>query len=139
MAIQQLENSPDVYFEATAPQASSSKTVESRLSDQAWSRSSEIRSDVLSGPLDKKPIFIKRVDLTINGTSIDQIEDKQTEDECMQSYWRMFTFNGQMNSLVTNGISYSDFRQGYYFCVFDLTTSGKSGARLYTNNSKRQS
>ena len=41
----------------------------------------------------------------------------------------MFTFNGQMNSLVTNGISYSDFRQGYYFCVFDLSTSGKSGAR----------
>ena len=39
-----------------------------------------------------------------------QIEDRQTEDECMQAYWKMFTFNGQMNTLVTNGISYSDFR-----------------------------
>jgi hypothetical protein len=33
-----------------------------------------------------------------------QVEDKQTEDQCMQAYWRMFTFNGQMNSLFTNGI-----------------------------------
>ena len=44
-----------------------------------------------------------------------KIEDKQTEDECMQAYWKMFTFIGQMNTLVTNGISYSDFRYAYLY------------------------
>ncbi len=43
-------------------------------------------------------------------------------------YWRMFKYTGQMNSLATNGISYTDFRKGYFFCVYDLSTSSKSGA-----------
>ena len=42
----------------------------------------------------------------LNGTPLDQVEDKQNEDECIQAYWRMFTFNGLMNSLFTNGIRY---------------------------------
>ena len=40
----------------------------------------------------------------------------------------MFKYTGQMNTLTTNGISYSDFRKGYFFCVYDLSTSAKSGA-----------
>jgi hypothetical protein len=32
----------------------------------------------------EKTIFLKRVEVTINGTPIDMIEDKQTEDECIQ-------------------------------------------------------
>ena len=59
---------------------------------------------------EKKKVFIKKIEVLLNGSPIDQVEDKQNEDECIQAYWRLFTFNGQMNSLFTNGISYDDFR-----------------------------
>ena len=60
--------------------------------------------------IDDKYVFIRKIEVLLNGTPIDQIEDKQNEDECLQAYWRMFAFNGQINSLFTNGISYDDFR-----------------------------
>ena len=53
---------------------------------------------------EKKFVFIRKIELLLNGSPIDQVEDKQNKDECIQAYWRMFTFNGQMNSLFTNGI-----------------------------------
>ena len=59
---------------------------------------------------DDKFVFIRKIEVLLNGTPLDQVEDKQNEDECIQAYWRMFAFNGQMNSLFTNGISYDDFR-----------------------------
>ena len=74
-----------------------------------------------------KTIYIKKLDCQLNSNSLDQVEDRPNEDECMQMYWRMFKFNGQLNTLFTNGISYDDFRNGYFFAVFDLSTSGKSG------------
>ena len=39
----------------------------------------------------------------------------------------MYYFNGQLNSLATNGISYDDFRKGFFFGVYDLSTSAKCG------------
>jgi hypothetical protein len=72
-------------------------------------------------------IYIKRLDCFLNSVSIDQIEDKQNEDECIQAYWRLFQANGQINSIVTNGISYDDFLNGYFLAAYDLSTSGKSG------------
>ena len=56
---------------------------------------------------DEKYVFIRKIEVLLNGSPIDQVEDKQTQDECIQSYWRMFTFNGQMNSLFTNGIRHN--------------------------------
>jgi len=49
-------------------------------------------------------VFITKIEVTLNGTPLDQVADNQNEEECMKAYWRMFTFNGQMNSLFTNGI-----------------------------------
>jgi hypothetical protein len=59
----------------------------------------------------KKNIFISKIELCLNQNKIDQIEDNQTEDECMQAYWRMSAFNGQMNNQHSAGITYDDFRQ----------------------------
>jgi len=71
-------------------------------------------SSVVTVPLEtganKRTVFIKNIELCLNQNKIDQIEDKQTEDECMQAYWRMFAFNGQMNNLHSCGITYDDFR-----------------------------
>ena len=43
-----------------------------------------------------------------------QVDDLQTEDECMSSYFRMYYNNGQMNSLYSCGISYDDYRYFNY-------------------------
>jgi hypothetical protein len=101
-----------------------------------------------------RKVFIEKISLMINQHPVDQLEDKETEEECMQAYWRMSAFNGQMNNQHTAGISYDDFRQfsfynlhheitnslllfhnffnifyrkGYFFGVYDLSTSGKCG------------
>jgi len=48
----------------------------------------------------------------------------------MQMFYRMILFNGLANSPFSNGISYQDFRNGYFFATFDLTTSGKAGTNF---------
>ena len=53
--------------------------------------------------------------MLLNGSPIDQVEDKQNADECIQAYWRMFTFNGLMNILFTNGIRDKTSIYKYYF------------------------
>lgn len=77
-----------------------------------------------------KTVFIKNIELLLNSTPIDQIDDQQTEDECLKTYWRMFNSNGQVNSLFSNSISYEDFRGGYFFAVYDLSTSGKANSNF---------
>ncbi len=72
-----------------------------------WTDNASIRS----GPFGQncqasatEKVYITNIEVTLNGTPLDQVFDKQNEEECMQAYWRLFTFNGQMNSLFTNGI-----------------------------------
>jgi len=48
----------------------------------------------------------------------------------MQMFYRMILFNGLANSPFSNGINYQDFRNGYFFSTFDLTTSGKAGTNF---------
>jgi hypothetical protein len=113
----QQTNLPD-EFQATTSRGinlpSTSTQANSHRSDASTEDSSSSRNfqptHAYQQESTTKTIFLKRVELTINGSPVDMIEDKQTEDECIQMYWRMFKYTGQMNSLATNGISYSDFR-----------------------------
>lgn len=57
----------------------------------------------------KKRIYIKSIECCLNGVPIDQLEDTANADEALEAYFRMFYFNGQLNSLFTNGLSYDDF------------------------------
>ena len=43
-------------------------------------------------------------------------------------YWRMLQNSGLNQSPFSNGISYDDFRNGFFVAVFDLSTSAKAGA-----------
>jgi hypothetical protein len=79
----------------------------------------------------KKTIYIKKIDCQINSTSIDQVDDKSEKDQTMQQYFRMSYFTGQLNSLFSNGISYQDFRNGYFFAVYDFSTSGRSSGSSF--------
>ena len=51
-------------------------------------------------------VYLKKVELTLNGSPIDMIEDRQTEDHCIQSFWRMNQFCGFNNTPFSNGLSY---------------------------------
>jgi hypothetical protein len=105
--------------------------------EQSGASAGEIPSDLLTEDRsiasesvqldDSGKVYLKKIELQLNGQPIDQIEDDLTEDECIQSYWRLATFNGQMNSLFTNGISYTDFRTNNFMVTYDLSTSGKCG------------
>ncbi|MBM3939138.1 MAG: hypothetical protein FJ333_10880 [Sphingomonadales bacterium] len=54
------------------------------------------------------------------------IDPEETEDDCLLTYWRMFNNSGFSDDVpFTNGITYDDFRKGYYFSIFDLSTSSK--------------
>lgn len=58
-----------------------------------------------------KTVYIKKVELLLNGSPLDQIDCRETSSECIKSYWRMFQNSGfPANSPFTNGISYQDFR-----------------------------
>lgn len=43
-------------------------------------------------------------------------------------YFRMNQFCGLNQSPFSNGISYADFRKGYFMAVFDLSTSMAAGS-----------
>jgi hypothetical protein len=56
-----------------------------RLTDDAWTNdTSSVRTEDPVPVVTTRKVYITRIDLTINGTSVDQIQDIQTEDECMQ-------------------------------------------------------
>ena len=61
-----------------------------------------------------KTVFIKQVELLLNGAPVDQIETRETEDDCIFTFWKMFQNGGFGNSLFTNGLSYDDFREVDY-------------------------
>ena len=93
------DQSPPVYTE----QVISGTPVEQK-GGAAFNTLKEAYNAVFKDPT--KYVFIRKIEVMLNGTPLDQVEDKQNEDECIQAYWRMFTFNGLMNSLFTNGIRY---------------------------------
>ena len=106
----------------------------SRLNDYIGNDPNGSNSDLFTEDLEpelsqeKKTIYIQKVDCQFNGNSIDSIEDKATVDQAMQQFWRMYYFNGQLSSLFSNGLTYSDFLKGYFFCVYDFSTSNKAGS-----------
>ena len=63
-------------------------------------RDVDVESDLFTEdrdpPTTKKKIYIKKIDCQLNANSIDQVDDKANVDECMQMFWRMYKFNGQV-------------------------------------------
>ena len=94
-------------------------------------------SSIPSLSANKKIIYIKKLDCQINSRSLDQLDDKSDEDQTMQQYFRMSYFTGQLNSLFSNGITYDDFKNGYFFAVYDLSTSGRGAGSAFLSPSVR--
>ena len=59
---------------------------------------------------DAKHIYIKNVQLTLNGQPVDSLDSRETEEDCITTYWRLFQIGGFGRTLFTNGIDYEAFR-----------------------------
>lgn len=73
--------------------------------------------------------FIKGTVMTFNGHPIDsltQLSASKREDAI--NYCRFQVFTNFSESLFTNSISYNDFLNGNFLCVYDLTTNNKSNS-----------
>jgi hypothetical protein len=77
-------------------------------------------------------VYIKSFELDINSAPIDQFKVLSTEDECIGDFVRLLKTNGFMDSLLSNSISYFNYRCGYYVAGFDLTTAQDGGLDLYS-------
>ncbi len=55
-------------------------------------------------------VWISSIKVTLNNSLIDQIDDSQTEDECLNSYYRLCQTTGVLYTPFTNGITYEQFR-----------------------------
>ena len=60
-----------------------------------------------------KTVYIKQVDLLLNGAPLDQLETRETSDDCVFTYWKMFQNGGFGNTLTTNSITYDDFKYSF--------------------------
>lgn len=113
--IQSTSHQSSGSFDRRSQTESTRRGATNRLEDfigERASNSSDIYTEdqSVAGLGAKKTIFIQNVDCQFNGNSLDSIVDRSTEDESMQQFWRMYYFNGQLNSLFSNGLTYNDFR-----------------------------
>lgn len=71
--------------------------------------------------------FVKGTMLTFNGHPIDSLtQSSATEREDAINFYRFNYFLNFTDSLLSNSISYKDFMNGNFFCVYDLSTCSKS-------------
>ena len=70
--------------------------------------------------------FVKGTMLTFNGHPIDSLtQSSATEREDAINFYRFNYFLNFTDSLLSNSISYKDFMNGNFFCVYDLSTCSK--------------
>lgn len=55
-------------------------------------------------------MYVKEIELSLNGIPIDQLDIKESLEDCIITYWRMFQMSGFARTLFTNGITYDAFR-----------------------------
>jgi hypothetical protein len=77
---------------------------------------------------DASPCIIERVRLLSSGTHVDGLELSDKTD--VVDYARLFMFNEQKNTGTSNSISWEAFRGGFFFVVYDLSSSLGSGNLL---------
>jgi hypothetical protein len=89
----------------------------------AFTSEKSFRGDLKLSPFNFRKKFgdceITQVSLSLNGYEIDGLTDRNAGLD----YYRLSSFCGMTHGGITNGISMYEFNDGYFFQVFDLTTS----------------
>ena len=71
--------------------------------------------------------FIEHVELLLNGESLDGLDDgRVTATEDLANFIRLHYDMGFMESRTGNSFDYEDFRNGFYFLFYDLSTGGQA-------------
>lgn len=74
-----------------------------------------------------KSVYVTRCALQLNNMPMDQFESKQSVDQAMNDYNRLFLTTGLANSFQSCSITYQQFLNGYFVSAWDLSTSGFVG------------
>lgn len=81
-----------------------------------------------SWPKGRGSVYLKRVDLQLNGESVDGFDNTQTEHDATLPFLRLHHYLGKYGKQADgNHINLEKFLGGYGFFVFDLSTCGQSG------------
>lgn len=87
----------------------------------------EIPIDFLNVGDTKKSVWLTKCELQLNGQAVDQLESKQTKDQAINDFNRLFLTNGLANTLQSNYVSYPLFLGGCFVSAWDLSTSNVVG------------
>ncbi len=71
--------------------------------------------------------YLQSVQVQLNGESVDGFQAKATKTQDIMNYIRMNHYLGFMNTRTGNSLTMTEFHKGFYFLVYDLTTSSQSG------------
>ncbi len=74
-----------------------------------------------------KTVFLEKVSLTLNGKSVDGFDGRASENDDTLMFMRLNNVLGYTKTRTGNNLTRTDFHNGYFFCAYDLTTSGNSG------------
>ncbi len=88
----------------------------------------DVEEDIeLEGP--GTHVFVEKVSLTLNGEQIDGLEEgTSTELSDTPNFVRLHLFLGLLTSTTGNNLTLSEFHNGFFFVVYDLTTSSDASA-----------
>jgi|688.fasta_scaffold129107_2 hypothetical protein len=87
----------------------------------------DVQHDLREPTKTTKTVYLTKCALNLNNQPIDQLESKQTKDQCMNDFNRLYLTNGLANSLQSNYINYQTFMNGCFISAWDLSTSGFVG------------
>ena len=77
------------HISVTSDASTSESFVQIGASASNFVRPEQRESAVQGDEFEEHTVYLKKVELTLNGSPIDMIEDRQTEDHCIQSFWKM--------------------------------------------------
>ncbi len=84
----------------------------------------------LIGPLGNvqgtKTLFLEKINLTLNGKSLDGWDSVATLEKDPMMYMRLHHYLGFANSTTGNNLTMDEFHGGAFFCVYDLSTCAES-------------
>ncbi len=73
-----------------------------------------------------KTLFLEKVNLTLNGKSLDGWDGTATENHDPMMFMRLHHYLGFTDTTTGNNLTMEEFLGGAYFCVYDLTTASQS-------------
>ncbi len=73
-----------------------------------------------------KTLFLEKINLTLNGKSLDGWDSVATEDKDPMMFMRLHHYLGLTNTTTGNNLTLDEFHKGAFFCVYDLSTSAES-------------